>query len=218
MHRLFIFFPLLILLAALVLRKVNADRALRVARGKTVGSTAHDLAKSMLNALGHQGVKIEVTNRASRVWAGTDVIGKKWLRLPTEAAESRSAYAHGQVALRVGLYLLSLRDPKALERRRWALRFGHVFPIFTLIVAVFGVLVAKIHFGWVLAIVLTSLALAACAQVLTVNAERQAAELACVVLEKKRILPRLSDEEVVVAATRAWSWVGVLPGILARLT
>ena len=217
MHRLVLFFSLLVLLAALVLRKVFADRALRVARGKKLGISAHELSRSMLDSVKHDDVKIEVTTRATRVWAGTDIIGKRWLRLPTEVAQGKSAYAHGQAAMRVGLYLLSLQNPKALGRRRWALRFGHVFPIFTCMVVALAVFV-RMPVGWALAVGLSSLAIASCAQILTVNVERQAAELACVVLEKKRILPRLSDEEAVVAATRAWSWFGVLPGILSRLT
>ncbi len=218
MRRLLIFISLLVLLSALVLRKVYADRALRKARKIKLGISAEETARKMLVSIRHDKVKIEVTTRSTRVWAGTDIIGKRWLRLPTEVAKGQSAHAHGQAALRVGLYLLSLQDPKALDRRRWALRFGHVFPIFTLMVSAFAVVSAKAYLGWILAIVLSSLALAALAQILTVNVERQASELACVVLEKKRIFHRLSDEEEVVAATRAWSWFGILPGILSRLT
>lgn len=217
MRRFFIFFPLLLLLAALVLRKFNADRVLEKSRQKMLTITALDLVRGMIDSLGYDDVKLEVTTRATRSWAGTDVIGKNWIRLPKETAESRSAYAHGQATLRFGLYLLARRDAKAVDRRRWALRFGHVFPIFTCIVAIFAVLVAKIPLGWILAIILSSLALASCAQIFSVKAERQAAELACLVLEKKRVLPRLSEEEDVIAATRAWSWWRVLPGILARL-
>ena len=216
MHRLLIFVSLLIILAALVLRKVNADRALRKSRKVRLGMTAGELARKMLDSINHGQVKIEVTTRTTRVWAGADVIGKSWMRLPTETANNHSAYAHGQAALHVGLYLLSLHDPKALDRRRWALRFGHVFPIFTVMVVAFGIFV-RMPPGWALATVMTSLALATSAQVLTLNVERQASELACVVLEKKRTFARLSDEEAVVTATRAWSWRGILPGILARL-
>lgn len=217
MHRALLFFSLLILLAALVFRKVNADRALRVARGKKLGLTAHELSRSMLDSIQHEHVKLEITNRVTRVWVGADIVGKNWLRLPKETAEGCSAYAHGKAALSVGLYLLSLHDAKAMGRRRWALRFGHVFPIFTIMVVVMAVFV-RMPLGWAFAAVSCSLALATCAQMLTLNVERQASELACVVLEKKHLLPRLSDEEAVVAATRAWSWFGILPGILARLT
>ena len=216
MHRLPIFLSLIVICVALVLRKLNADRVLRKARKVRVGGTAEESARKMLDVLRHEQVKINVTTRATQAWAGTDVIGKDWLSLPTETAKNHSAYAHGQAALRVGLYLLSLRDPKAMGRRRWALRFGHVFPIFTVMVVAFALFV-RMPPIWGLAIVISSLALATCAQILTLNVERQASDLACILLEKKRIFPRLSDEESVVEATRAWAWRGILPGILARL-
>lgn len=217
MHRLILLLSLLILLAAIALRKLNADRALKKARVKKISISAGDLARKMLNSLHHEKVNIEFTTRATRVWAGADVIGKKSLKIPTQVAGNLSAHAHGQAALSVGLYLLSLHDPKAMGRRSWALRFGQAFPIFTAIVVALGIFV-RLPLGWAMAIMMTSLALAACAQILTVYVERQASELACVVIEKKRILPRLSDEEAVITATRAWSWYRILPGILSRLT
>ena len=217
LHRLIIFSSLVVLLAAIVLRKVNADRVLRKSRKFRLTTSAEETARRMLDSIRHGDVQIEVTTRATRVWAGADIVGKRWLRLPTEVAQGQTAHAHGQAALRVGLYLLSLRDPQALARRRWALRFGHVFPIFTCMVVAIAIFV-RMPMGWALAVVMTSLAISACAQILTVNVERQACELACVVLDKKRTFPRLSEEEAVVDATRAWSWFAILPGILARLT
>ncbi|MCP5538227.1 MAG: zinc metallopeptidase [Akkermansiaceae bacterium] len=214
MHRLLILLSLLPLLAALILRKLNADRVLTVSRKTRLNSKGETLARKMLDSMGHQQVEIKTTKRA---WAGAAVTGEHWLSLPANPAAGSSAADHGLVALRVGLYLTSLRDPKALGRRRWALRFGHVFPIFTVIVCVFGLAVAKLPPLWALGVVMGSLGLAACAQALTLTTELQAATLATVVLEKKRTLPRLSDEEAVVAATRAWAWHGIVPGLLSRL-
>ncbi len=213
MHRLLLILSLLPLLAALVLRKLNADRILRSARETELRTTANDLARKMLDCMGHESVELKTTKRS---WVGADVIGDGWLSLPTATAESTRASAHGQAALRVGLYLVSLRNPAAIARRRWALRFGHVFPIFTTLVVVFALMV-KLPALWALSIVVGSFGLAACAQVLTVVAELQAAAIACVLLEKKRTLPRLSDEEAVVAATRAWAWYAIVPGLLSRL-
>lgn len=214
MHRLLLLLSLIPLLVALVLRKLNADRVLRLARKTQLQMRGEDLARKMLDSMGHRDVEIKTTKRS---WAGAAVTGDDWLSLPAKAAEGNSACDHGQVALRVGLYLTSLRNPSAIARRRWALRFGHVFPIFTTIVCVFGLVVAKLPALWALSIVMGSLGLAACAQIFTVTAELQSAGMATVVLEKKRTLPRLSDEEAVVAATRAWAWHGIIPGLLSRL-
>lgn len=213
MHRLLLLFSLLTLLAALILRKLNADRALRVARDTRLQIKAHELARKMLDSMGHKDTELKTTKRT---WAAASVVGDGWLSLPADTAEGYSAHAHGQAALRVGLYLLSLRNPVAIGRRRWALRFGHAFPIFTTIVVVFALLM-RMPPVWGLSIVMASLGLAACAQVLTIAAELQAAAMACVILEKKRILPRLTEEEAVVAATRAWAWFPIVPGLLSRL-
>lgn len=214
MHRLLLLLSLLPLLAALVLRKLKADRILRVSRDTRLYVKGEDLARSMLASMGHESLELR-TNR--KTWAGAAVTGDTWLSLPGRSAAGNTAADHGQVALRVGLYLTSQRDAAVVARRRWALRFGHVFPVFTLVVCLFGLLVGKLPPLWVLSIVMASLGIAACVQVLTVVANLQAASLAIVVLQKKRILPRLSDEEAVVAATRAWAWHGIVPGLLSRL-
>jgi len=168
----------------------------------------------MLDSVSQKQVEIKTP---SRRWTALPDIGSQWMILHPDTASGVSASSHGRAALQVGLYLLSQRDPKVMARRRWAIRFGHVFPVFTTVVMTFALVVGRLHAVWALAVIMASCALAACAQLLTITAERQAADLACVVLEKKRTLPRLSDEEAVVSATRAWAWRSCLPGILSRL-
>ena len=218
MHRILLLFAILPLFAALILRKLNADRALSVARKTHLHLKPEALARRMLDSMGLQDVELKTKKR---VWAGASILGDGWFCLPPPKADEpeheMSAHAHGQAALRVGLYLLSQRDPAAISRRQWALRFGQVMPIFTTIVVVFGLAVAKIPVFWGLSIIVASLGLATCAQVFTVVAGRQAASMACLILEKKRTLPRLSEEEAVVASTRAWAWYGIVPGLLSRL-
>lgn len=214
MHRVLLIPSLLPLLAAVLLRKYNADRVLNQARRTPLGLTGRELAEKMLASLGHADVEIRTPRRR---WSAAPDTGGGWLALPPEATSGENARAHGRAALAVGLHLLARRDPRALARRAWALRFGHVFPIFVTLVTVFALAVARLGFTWGLAAVLASCGLATLAQLLTLATERQAAELACVVLEKKRLLPRDDDEEAVTTATRAWAWHSILPGILARL-
>ncbi|BDS06438.1 hypothetical protein NT6N_14780 [Oceaniferula spumae] len=214
MHRLLLFLSLLPLLVAVILRKFNGDRVLHTIKDKRLTISAGDLARKMLDSVSQQAVEIK---SPARRWVASPDLGQQWLIISPDTATGVSARSHGESAMKVGLYLLSLRDPKAIARRAWAIRFGHVFPVFTTVVMVFALVVGRVPALWALAIVMTSLALAACAQIFTLTAERQAAELACVVIEKKRTLPRLSDEEAVVAATKAWAWRSILPGILSRL-
>jgi len=214
MHRLLLFLSLLPLLVALILRKLNADRILKLSRERELSGDGTALAKRMLTAMELGDAELRIKKRE---WAGSAASGDGWLTLTPELASGKSIADHGQVVLRVGLYFLSLRDPKSVTRRRWALRFGHAFPIFTLVVCVFALLVGKLPVMWVISIAMASLGIAACAQVLTLTTNLQAAAMAAVVLEKKHIYPRLSDEELVVAATRAWAWDSVVPGLISRL-
>lgn len=214
MHRLLLLISLLPLLAALILRKLYADRILRESRGMVLGRDGSSLARSMLDSMGHENAELRLSKGE---WAGAAAAGEGWLSLPSKTALGNSVADHGQVALRVGLYFLSLKDPAAVARRRWALRFGHVFPIFTAVVCVFALLVGKLPMLWLVSIVMGSLGLAACAQLLTLAANLQASAMAAVILEKKRILPRSSDEENVVAAARAWAWHAIVPGMISRL-
>jgi len=214
MHRLLLFLSLLPLLAALILRKLHADRILKGSRVVALSGEGSALAQRMLSSMGQEHTELRIKKRE---WAGAADSGDGWLSLTSELAAGKNGADHGQVALRVGLYFLSLRDPASVARRRWALRFGHAFPIFTLVVCVFGLFVGRLPLLWVMSIVMASLGLAACAQILTVITNIQAAGLASVVLEKKRIYPRLSDEESVIAATRAWAWHSIVPGLISRL-
>ena len=214
MHRILLLFSLLTLLAAVIVRKLNGDRVLYGLREIKLNMTAEDLAYKMLSSMSENDVEVKTP---TRLLVATSDLGPQWLTLPIATASGVSANSHGLAALKVGLYLLSLRNPKLIARRRWAVRFGHVFPIFTTMVVIFALIVTRFGGLWGFAVILASCGLAACAQLLSLTAERQAAELAIVVLEKKRILPRLSDEEAVVSATRAHAWRSVIPGVLARL-
>lgn len=213
MHRILLLFSLFTLLAAVALRKLNADRVLRGLKDTRLNSSAGDIARKMLDSVEQDHVEVKTP---ARRWSASADLGGKWLSLPQGIATGVSARSHGQAVLQVGLYLLSLRDPKALARRRWAIRFGHVFPVFTTIVVIFALIVARLAGLWGFGIIMASCGLAACAQILALIAERRASALAAVVLEKKRIYRRLSDEESVVASARAHAWRSILPGILSR--
>lgn len=214
MHRILLLFSLFALFAAVVFRKLNGDRVLHGLKDVRLNSSAGDLARKMLDSVKQERVEVKTPTRR---WAAAADVGSIWLSLPRATASGVSARSHGQAALQVGLYLLSLRDPKALARRRWAIRFGHVFPIFTTMVVIFAFVVARLAGQLGFGIIMASCGLAACAQILALSAELRASALAAVVLEKKRILPRLSEEEAVIAAARAHAWRSILPGILSKL-
>ena len=214
MHRILIVLSILPILAVLMYRKFFADRALTDSSQKELKHDAQQLARKMLDSMHHENINVKSRNIS---WAGMNTLSKNVLTLPPDISNGLSAREHGKAALEVGLFLLLCRNPKVIARRQWAIRFGQVFPIFTTIVAIFALLVAKVSPSWLLSIITTSLATACCAQILTIMANLQAADLATIVLERKRIFPRLNDEEAVIKATKAWARFGIVPGLLSRL-
>ena len=213
MHRLIIILSILPILAALFCRKFFADRVFYSLKQETLRISAYQLARGMLDSMDQEQIDIK---KKKLSWAGLQSFTKDTITLSPDIADNPSANAHGKAALEVGLFLLSQRSPAITARRQWAVRFGQVFPIFTIVVAIFAVVVAKLNPGWILTVVVASLAAASCAQILTLMANKQAADLASVILNKKRLFPRLHDEETVITATKAWAWRGIVPGILSR--
>ncbi|MGB0993787.1 MAG: zinc metallopeptidase [Akkermansiaceae bacterium] len=214
MHRLLFLLSLPPLLLAVILRKINADRILKETSTSQLSRNAAQLAEDMLDAAKEHNAKVQVARPS---WIGNLPTGKNRLTLTPVVAAEKNGSALGYAALHVGLLLLDKHNPSTLAKLRWATRFGHVFPIFTTIVAIFAIAVAKLPPLMGIGVIAASLALATLAQILSVIAKLQAAELATVLLEKSRLIPRLSDEEAVTAATRAWAWHAVLPGIISRL-
>ena len=217
MHRFILLISIIPLLAAIVLRKLNGDRILRKDGQTLLNRPAEDTARRMLDAMGHEKIKL---TKSKSPWAVLGSASKKSVELPDFTKGKRhpgTVESHAHAALAVGVFMLSQRESSLTDKRAWALRFGHVFPVFTVIVMVFALAVGKLPPLWALSIVVGALGLAACAQAMTLACELRASTLAAVVIEKKRIFARLSEEELVTAATRAQAWRAIVPGLLSRL-
>lgn len=214
MHRLLILISILPIITIVICRKFFSDRLLRQSEETQLQHNAQELARKMLVSVQQDVIQIQTKKSA---WVGSRKLSKKTLSLPPDIANDSSARAHGKSALEVGLTLLLIRNPKVIARRQWALRFGQVFPVFTAIVAIFALLVAKLKVGWLLAVIAASLGSASCAQILTLIANLQAASLATTILDRKHIYPHSHDEKAVITATKAWAWHGIIPGIFSKL-
>ncbi len=83
MHRVLLFLSLFPILAALVLRKLNADRVLRVSQDTRLSKTGNQLARLMLDASGHRDATIRTSKRA---WAGAAVTGLQQSNIALEEA------------------------------------------------------------------------------------------------------------------------------------
>ena len=67
MHRLLLFLSLLPLLAALVLRKLKADRILKLSRDRGLSGDGAALAKRMLSSMGHENTELQIKKRGDAV-------------------------------------------------------------------------------------------------------------------------------------------------------
>ena len=211
MHRAIILLSLLPILASLLTRRFFADRVLKSSSNYETSLAPLDLAEKMLLAAGHKDIKITISNSNLQ----SDVKGKS-IYLPAKLTKSDTALTNGKAALAVGLYLLSIKRPKLLAQRQWAIRLGYVLPVFVFIIVIFAVVLAKLPTIWILSIIIGSISVSCVAQLYVIIADRQAAELAEIILNKRHIFARSHEKEAVIHSVRAWSWHGIVPGLLAK--
>lgn len=214
MHRLIILLTLLPVIAAIACRRFLSDRVIKSSQQQIFQYSIKGFAEKMLHSLGHGDIQLKPQKS---LWAGGHRITEDSLTLTYLSDQDSTAQNLGKTALEVGLFLLALKDPKLISRRQWAIRFGYVFPAFTILIAVFSLILAKVSIGWILAIIITSLGLASGAQLLALMANMQAVQLASIVLKKKHLFTRSHDEEAVIRASKAWAWYDIAPGIFSKL-
>lgn len=109
------------------------------------------------------------------------------------------------------------RDPKAASNRENARRFGKAVPPFSLLVAVFALIIAKIPVMGAVAILLASTAISAALGLLTLGPELRAIAITSRRLRDAHLFPRREDEEAVVKTAVAKAWEESIPPILRWL-
>ena len=213
MHRAIILLSLLPILASLLTRRFFSDRILKSSSNYETSIAPLDLAEKMLLAAGHEDIKVTISKSNSNLQS--DIKGKS-ISLPAKLTKSDTALTNGKAALIVGLYLLSIKQPKLLAQRQWAIRLGYVLPVFVLIIVIFAVVLAKLPMIWILSVIIGSISISCVAQLYVFIADRQAAVLAEIILNKRNIFTRSHEKEAVILSIRAWSWHGIVPGLLAK--
>ena len=96
-------------------------------------------------------------------------------------------------------------------------RFGMAVPPLSAVVAVFAMVVGKIPLAGVLAIVLTTTALAAVFGLLTLPAELQAIQRTARKAREQGGFPAADDQAAVLRCALAHAWEAALPPILKLL-
>lgn len=206
--RLFFLSGLVAWVASLLVKKFLSDRKLKKVGTGEVSMEGRKAARELLDAAAAKKVELQERRRPFLP------VREEEVTLLPKQAQSREISDVAECLLRAGLGALALRQPEVIGWRVWAVKFSISLPAFTVVVMAFALVVGKV--GGTLGVGLVSLSvfLSCVALWATVAVEREAAALVVEVLERKRLFPRLAEEEAVVAAVRAMAWRRITPGVL----
>jgi Zn-dependent membrane protease YugP len=201
--------PIVISIAA---RKFFCDRGVRSAGDGETSRTGRELAERLLGKAGLAD-KVEIVEKRK---AGVKV-GPVKLMLTKHLLEAKNVIALGEVALLCGHALVAVRNPDLLKWRQWAVKFSWAFPVFTLVVLVFAVVVAKTPVGWGIAVAVAALGVGSGLSLASLPVELQAAKLMAMLIDESHAFPRLREGEQVALACQALAYRRAVPGALEWL-
>ena len=196
-------------IVAVLGRKWLCDRVTRGYAGNMTNRSGRQVAEALLKASG-KGAEVSIVEKRK---LGVE-LDPPQLLLSREFAEAKDVVSLGQVAAMTGQALVAVDQPELLKWRQWVIRFSWAFPVFTFVVVIFAVVVAKLPGAWGVAIVLAALGIASCLSLASVLIEIEAAKLSQSLLDRSRVLPRSADEEEVGRCCRATAFQNVVPGAI----
>jgi hypothetical protein len=210
--RLILLISLVPVILSIVVRKYFCDRGVRLAGDGDTSRTGRELADLLLGKAGVAAkVGIEVKRRAEVK------VNPAKLHLTKRLAEAKNVLALGEVALLCGHAVVAIKNPDLLKWRQWAVRFSWAFPVFTLVVVVFAVVVAKMPPGWGIAVAMAALGLGSGMALASLQIEIQASQMMAAIIDESRIFPRLRESESVAQACKALAYRHAVPGAIEWL-
>ena len=213
MARLILIVSLIPIILSVVVRKLFCDRGMRMAGNAETSRSGRELADLLLAKAG-VAKKVEVVEkRKAEVKVGEPVK----LILSKRLAEARNVVALGEVALLCGHCLVAIRNPDLLKWRQWAVKFSFAFPIFTLVVLIFAVVVAKLSTTLGLALAAAALGAGSLMSLLSLQVEVQGAKIMATIIDESRIFARLRESEAVALACKSLAYRQAVPGAIEIL-
>lgn len=138
------------------------------------------------------------------------VSSKKVTLLPKQAA-SQQAGDVAECALRAAMGLIAEKKPDLVKWRTWAVKFATSAPAFGVVVLVFAGVAGRVGGGLFVGLAGGMVLASVVALALTLQIEREAAKIVLDVLEQRRPIQRLDEEEDVALAVKAASWRRLVP-------
>ncbi len=213
MAKLVLIVSLIPIILSVVVRKFFCDRGARLAGDDETSRTGRELADLLLVKAGITKQVEVVEKRKGEVRVGEPVK----LVLSKRLSEASNVLALGEVALLCGHALVAARNPDLLKWRQWAVKFSFAFPIFTLVVLIFAVVVAKLSTTLGLALAAAALGVGSLMSLLSLQVEVQAAQVMAGIIDDSRIFSRLRESEAVARACKALAYRQAVPGAIEIL-
>lgn len=213
MSRIIILISIIPTILAIVARKMFCDRGLGKVVGVETSRTGQELAERLLEKAGVKG-KVEIVQKRR---AEVKIGARAQLSLPKRLSESKSAIALGEVSLLCGHAVVATQNPDLLKWRQWAVRFSWAFPVFTLVVLVFAMVVGRMPVHWGLAVALASLGVGSLMVLLSLQVEIQASRMMATLVDEAGLLPTIRECEAVGIACRAYAYRQAVPGAVEWL-
>lgn len=213
MAKLILLISLLPIILSVVVRKFFCDRGVRSAGDGETSRTGRELAELLLSKAGISGEVEVVEKRRAEVKVGKPVK----LVLSRRLVGAKNVLALGEVALLCGHALVATSNPDLLKWRQWAVKFSFAFPIFTLVVLIFAVVVAKIPAGLGLALAAAALGAGSLMSLLSLQVEVQGARMMATIIDESRVFPRLRESEAVALACKSLAYRQAVPGAIEIL-
>jgi hypothetical protein len=148
-----------------------------------------------------------------RTWVGIPLSRDGVALIDEKYRHSTSSAEIAKQLINLGLSGLWEDHEKLIRWRIKYIKMGYILPPLTFLGCVLGTVVGRVPAMWT--IIIVGLVLAGCISFLwfSRSVEKEAAAQMASLIERTRVLPRLSEEEDLIEAIHAWTWVSVLPGI-----
>ncbi len=150
-------------------------------------------------------------------WAGNPVSKAGEAQISEKLMDSKSTSEIAKELNKIGLALVHRTHAPMVKWRIKVIKAGYYLPPFVALIVVFGALAGRLPMMWAFIAFLG--VIGGCCVMLWLSraVAVEAAESIIFLIEKKRLLPRLREEEELVEAIRAWAWVSLIPGIVIPL-
>ena len=148
----------------------------------------------------------------SRVWAGSPVDKQGVALIEERYRNSKSSKEISRQLVHLGLSGLWSDHQKLIKWRLKCVKMGYVIPPLSMLGAVLAVVVGRLPAMW--AIVIVGVVIAGCIIFLWFSRaiEKESASQMINLIERTRVLSRLSEEEALIEQIHAWTWVTIIPG------